>query len=427
MKKKLLLALFCCNCLIAAAQTIVVDTVSMGKEYVNQVWYSLSDDEKGAQAKNNWDLGFRTIAGKTPSILVNHSGGSITSVTFWKYPKAARKGWKTVDTAGLSKWPAQYNAETEWLGALGRYKDPTDSYDYGWGIKDVGTDYIIGDSIYIIKTQAGNFKKLLIDKLGGSVYTFTYANLDGTDSTTSALPMIAYSNKNFGYFSLDKKMPVDREPAAADWDLVFGQYATADLAATSGVQGYLVTGALANEGVSIVRAKVFPAARATYKTYSGATFSEDINTIGYKWKSLAGVVNDSFVYFVRRKNGEIWKVNFTGWTNGLSGNGNSVFTKERLATASINENAKTNLRLALSPNPAAYGQQINLVYDIKMALKTAIVTLTDLSGRVIKTDNLAKTPGMHVYSLEANIMPAGMYFVTVIADNESVHQQLIIQ
>lgn len=420
MKKQLLLAAFGCAAFASTAQT-VTDTVIMGSGYANQIWYSLPHDEMATQPKNNWDLAFRTSGSMGSSIMVNHSGGG----TIWVYPNAAIAGWKTVDTTGLSTWTPQYNMETEWTGALGRYANPSDAFDLGWGIYDMGTHYVTGDSIYIVKTQTGAYKKLIIDRLASSTYTFTYANLDGSDSTTSSLSKGTYSDKNFGYFNLDTKTVIDREPATTDWDLVFGQYATGDYT-SMGIDGYTVTGVLVNDTISVAKAIVDPVIRNTYNSYASLTFGNKINGMGYTWKSTSGAIKDSNVYFVRRNNGDIWKINFTGWISGVSGNGSAIFTKEQLSGTSIVTTSKTNTTLALSPNPARNGENVSIVYHFDQNVKSAIAQVYDITGRMVLSLQLDNTHGIHAYTFNNNFS-AGTYIVSIIADNEMKQQKLLVQ
>lgn len=422
MKKQLLLSAFSIAALTATAQTVITDTVIMGAGYANQIWYSLPGDEVGTQPKNNWDIAFRASGGMSSDIMVNHSGGGMV----WAYPKANKTGWATVDTTGLSTWVGQYNSETEWTGALGRYANPTDAFDLGWGVYDMGTHYVNGDSIYIVKTQTGKFKKLIIDRLASGTYTFTYANLNGTDSTTSTLSKSAYSLKNYGYFNLDTKAAVNREPLTEDWDMVFGQYSSGDYA-SMGFDGYTVTGVLVNDTLRVAKAVVDPTTRATYNAYSALTFSDNINGLGYNWKSTSGVIKDSNVYFIRRNNGDIWKLNFTGWISGVSGNGSTIFTKQRLFSTSITEKATSNTTLALSPNPATNGQNVSIVYNFDASLNTAVANVYDMTGRVALTQQLETTKGLHAYTFNSSNLIAGTYIISVVADGQATHQKFIVQ
>jgi hypothetical protein len=425
MKKQILFAAaLACAALNSKAQ-VVLDTVSLGAGYANQIWYSLPADEQGAQAKNNWDIAFRTSGTMGSSIMVNHSNGG----TLWVYPKADKSGWATVDTNGLSTWTGQYNAETEWTGALGRYANTSDPFDLGWGIYDMGTHYVLGDSMYIIKTQTGKFKKLIIDRLASGTYTFTYANLNGTDSTTSTLSKSAYSSKNFGYFNLDTKTSLDREPASDKWDLVFGQYSTGDYAAM-GMAGYTVTGILVNDTLEVAKVKVDPTVRAAYNAYSAHTFSEDINGIGYNWKTYDGAtssykLNDSSIYFVRRNNGDIWKLIMTGF---VSGTGSMMFSKEKIYTeTSINEKAANNTTLVLSPNPASYGQQVQIVYHFDEKASSAILNICDLMGRNLFTKNIENGVGLHTETFQTTNLASGTYLISIQTEASKAVQKFIVQ
>lgn len=425
MKKQLLFAAaITCVALNSTAQ-VATDTVIMGSGYANQIWYSLPDDEQGSQAKNNWDLAFRTSGTMGSSIMVNHSNGG----TLWVYPKADKSGWASADTSGLNTWTPQYNSETEWTGALGNYVNSSDPFDLGWGVYDMGTHYVLGDSLYIIKTQSGSFKKLIIDRLASGTYTFTYANLNGTDSTTSTLSKSAYGSKNFGYFNLNTKTSVDREPATDKWDLVFGQYSTGDYA-SMGMAGYTVTGVLVNDTIQVAKAKVDPSVRASYNAYSTHSFSQSINGIGYNWKTYDGAtmsykLNDSSIYFVRRNNGDIWKLIMTGFAGST---GSSMFSKEKIFTAtSINEQQFNTTTVVISPNPASYGQQVNVVYYLETKASTAVLQVYDLTGRIMLTKKIEQSAGLHTEALSTEHLVSGSYLLSIQTDASRITQNFIVQ
>lgn len=425
MKKQILFAAAITFAAVQSKAQVVLDTVSLGAGYANQIWYSLPDDEQGSQAKNNWDLAFRTSGSMGSSIMVNHSNGG----TLWVYPKADKSGWASPDTNGLSTWTPQYNSETEWTGALGNYANTSDPFDLGWGLYDMGTHYVLGDSMYIIKTQTGAFKKLIIDRLASGTYTFTYANLNGSDSTTSTLSKSAYSNKNFGYFNLNTKTSVDREPATDKWDLVFGQYSTGDYAGM-GMAGYTVTGVLLNDTLQVAKAKVDPGVRASYNAYSTHSFSQAINGIGYNWKTYDGAsmsykLNDSSIYFVRRNNGDIWKLIMTGFA---SSTGSSMFSKEKIYTATtIKEQQSQNITVVISPNPASYAQQVNVVYYLETKASIAVLQVYDLTGRNMLTKKIEQSAGLHTEALNTEHLVSGSYLLSIRTDESRVTQKFIVQ
>ena len=417
MKKAILTSLLAATCMSAGAQ-VITDTVSTGATYVNQVWYSLSADEQGNAPKNNWDLAF-DVSGFGATILIN----SITGTTLYNYPKADLSGWATVDTTGLSTWTARWNAETSWAyGAMGNYADPANAYDLDWGTYNLTTHVVTGDSIYIIKLANGAYKKLAIESLSGSVYNFKYADLDGSNAHTATLDKSAYSGKNFGYYSIQSNAALNREPLAANWDLLFTQY-------TAFIPGpYTVTGILTNNNVAVAKC-INIANVATYTDWASATFSTNINAIGYNWKTFTGMayeIQDSTVYFVKTATGDIWKMILTGFSG--SSTGSFMFSKEKLYTQTgIQEAAgTTKASMALYPNPAV-GTNVSVIYSLPTTATTATLTVSDMAGRTVSETTLLAQQGLQQYQLPASSLKAGSYIINLHTGNSSVQQKLIVQ
>lgn len=413
MKKQLLAGVFALAILDAHAQ-VVNDTVVTGASYANQVWYSLENDNQGTSPKNNWDLGF-AASGFGASIIINSPVG----VRLWNYPNADASGWATVDTAGLSTWEQRWNSDTSWaLGAMGRYADPTNDFDMDWGIYNMTTHVVTGDSIYIIKGVDGNYRKLMIESLTSGTYTFKYADLDGSNPHTGTLAKSAYSAKNFGYYSLQTNAALDREPVSTSWDLTFCQY-------TGFVpSAYTVTGVLHNAGVQVAKCADL-ADKATFVAYGSATYKSEINTIGYNWKRFTGsvfAVQDSLVYFVKPANGDIWKVIFTGFA---SADGSFAFSKEKLyaAVSAVDNTTLSTTSFAVYPNPSR-GGNINLIYSFGKKVANAFVLVTDMAGRVVMTDKIAVESGLQQYVLPSGTLPTGAYVVTINGDGVLVSQKL---
>lgn len=417
MKKQLLAGAITIMALSANAQ-VINDTVYVGAGYANNVWYSMSADNQGSAPKNNWDIAF-DASGFGSTVLIN----SVAGVMLWNYPNADASGWASVDTTGLHTWPARYNSDTAWeLGAMGRYADPSNDLDLDWGLYNMTTHVITGDSLYIIKLTDGSYKKLMIESLSGGVYTFKYANLDGSGAQNPTLAKSAYTGKNFGYYSLATNTAVDREPATANWDLFFGQYTTFIPSA------YGVTGILQNKGVRVAKCTEVHD-KATFVAYSTATFKTAINTIGYNWKSFNGTtydIKDSVVFFVEPANGEIWKMILTGF--GGSANGGMMFSKEKLFTpppAGVEGVNPQFVSLALYPNPASSGN-VNIIYGLPTAVATATVTITDITGRVVHVAALETTADLHQYQLNTASMQKGLYLVSINAGSYIAQQKLLI-
>lgn len=417
MKKLVLISALGLATMNAYAQ--VNDSVITGAGYASQVWYSLSNDEQATAPKNEWDIAF-DVKGLTSSIHIN----SVSGVTLWGYPKSDISGWSSVDTNGLSSWEKRYNSDTSWaLGAMGRYADPTDFTDLDWGIYDMSTHIVNGDSLYIIRLTDSSYRKLAIEKLAGGTFTFKYADLDGSNSHTATIVKSSFTGKNFAYYSIvnDAALPAGREPDATDWDLLFTQYTTFLPAP------YTVTGVLHNRGVAVAEAGGL-ADKNTYVNYGVHNFESAINTIGYDWKTYSGgsyVIKDSLAYFVKAVDGGIWKVIFTGFA---SGNGKSVFSKQQLVASGIgNLDNRFTASMALYPNPlkAADGEA-TVIYNFEKGFKNAELMICDLSGRIIHKDVLLNKAGLHQYRLHKQLIP-GTYIISVNTDEGGIRQKLIVQ
>ncbi len=416
MKKIILQSLIVFATINVTNAQVVTDTVSLGASYANQKWYSLQNDEQGTAPKSNWDIAF-DCSGFGSSVYINSAIGTL----LWKYPTADTSGWSTLDTTGLSTWPKLYNSDTSWtFGAFEQGINFSNPYDIGWGIYSAITHYVTGDSLFVIKLASGAYKKIWIQLLASSVYTFRYANLDGTSDTTVSLAKSGYTGKNFGYYSLQTNSALDREPLSADWDLIFTQY-TAFIPTP-----YTVSGILHNNGVTV--AHVEPIANpVAYVNWSAHTYSTAINEIGYDWKTYSGVwtLDDSLVYFVKTNAGDVWKIIPTGF--GGSSNGNYIFSKEKLSAVGIkDETGNTNAILSVYPNPSS-GGSTTIIYDFENTVSSAMLNVYDLSGKNIYSEKLKNDIGLHTYNLNTSAFNNGMYFVTLEFEGKRIQQKLIVQ
>ncbi len=414
--KKIIFTLFSLFTLFAS-HAQVTDTVSLGAGYANQVWYSLPNDEQGSSPKNNWDLAF-AISGFSSSIHINSANG----INLWVYPNGDITAWATVDTTGLSTWAKLYNTDTSWAwGAFDVNANPADPFDMGWGIYNMATHVVNGDSLYIIKLANSEYKKLSIESLANGAYTFRFANLNGTGDSTVTITKTDYAGKNFAYYSIQNLNALNREPATDDWDILFTQYTTFIPAA------YTVTGVLHNDGVSVAQADAVANA-ATYTNWGAHTFNAEINELGYDWKSFNGAgydTKDSLVYFVMQKNGTIWKMIFTGFTG--SGTGSFMFSKEMLAAPTAATDIKNNnlTNVALYPNPAT-GNEVSVIFKSAKQNANATIIAYDLTGKICYTEKVNTTNGLQVHKIDVSSFKTGMYVVMVDIEGSKKTQKLVI-
>jgi hypothetical protein len=421
--RKLILALSSILTLhTAAVAQQVSDMVSIGTGYPNQTWYSLENDEKGSIAINTWDIAFN-LRDLEASVRIN----AATGVALWGYPKANKTGWATVDTNGLSTWPERYNSDSSWSwGAMGNYIDPSNPWDVDWGIYDINTHEIYGDSLYIIKLGNGDYKKLMIVSLIKGNFIFKYANLDGSNEQSVTIKKTDYADKNFAYYSIKNATALNPEPNNDEWDLLFTRYQT--IYEDLGNFPYVLTGVLSNKGVTVAECREI-ADPANYKNWQAHGYETPIDEIGSDWKvydmqSSSYEIEDSLVYFVKTQDEAVWQLIFTDF---VPTGGEFHFLKQKLAAAHINDaNGKNSATIALAPNPAS-GNHVNLVYNFSAAQTTATVYVCDMAGRIVHTAPLEKVAGFHQYIIPTGNLTAGTYMVAVDADNGRANQKLIVQ
>lgn len=390
----------------ATAQTIITDTVSLGAGYGNQVWYSLQNDNQGSAPKNNWDLAFDCTAYGT-AIHIN----SVTGTQLWLYPSGDTTAWANVDTTGITGWTPRYNSDTSWVnGALNLF--PASAFDLGWGIYNPVTHIVTGDSLFIIKLSDGSYRKLWIQQLGSGIYTVRTASLNNTNDAVFSIDKLPYSAKNFVYYSLQTNAIVDREPASANWDLLFTQYTT--FIPTP----YTVAGVLHNYGTTSAELHQVD---ITTASHGSAIFGNAINGIGYDWKQFAQngwVIEDSLVYFVQTQSGDIWKLVFTGF--GGSANGNFIFTKELVSATAVNNNQQVQPAASLWPNPAQ--NQFTLMLGV--AAENVEVEIFDQTGRIV--DSVKSTAFTQLMQFETENWTPGLYHVRIVSHNSVETLRIII-
>lgn len=414
--KKILLTSFALAAWANTNAQVITDTVATGASYANQVWYSLENDNQGTAPKNNWDLAFDVSAYGT-SIHAN----TVIGTKVWTYPLGDTAAWSTVDISDIANWPQQYNSETSWqMGALDAGMDMSNQFDLGWGVYNMNTHIVSGDSIFVIQLSNGDYKKLVINNVAGGAFNFTYANIDGSNEQVQSLVKSDYTGKNFGYFSLSANATLDREPISANWDLLFTQY-------TGFVPtAYTVTGVLANNGVSIAEVTGV-SDPSTFVEYASQNFETEINIIGYDWKSFNGSaydIADDLVYFVSTAAGDIWKVVFTGFKG--SSTGEFIFTKEKMSGAGIVEAEKAGFNFVAYPNPTVNGST-TIAYTLDHVTEAGSMEIYSLSGELINAETLNTTAGIHTQTVNTTSFNYGVYIIKLTFDGVTTQQRLIVQ
>ncbi|MEO0044249.1 MAG: hypothetical protein RL329_3697 [Bacteroidota bacterium] len=397
-------------------QAQVLDTISLGASYANQVWYNLQTDAEYRAPKSNWDLAFSVLK-PDAAIWVNPTINLYRS----KKPAAAWAG--ALDTIGFSLASIQHNSDTSWtLGAFNATSNG--QFDYGWGSYNIATHNLTGDSIYIMKYPDGTFKKILIEKLAyDTSYFFKYANLDGTNEKSVELKKATYGAKNFGYYSLTTNSASDREPLRADWDLTAWQYRSLIPDMSGVMTPYTLTGIMQNRGVTVAKVR----RDLSNDTWNNLNYKTAMSTIGADWKAFTNGVwtlADSTAYFVKLRNGRIYKMVFTGF--GGSANGNMVFTRKYLLGTSVQDVKNGTQALAVYPNPAADGD-VQIVYDLGNYVGNAQLQLMDITGRSIWSEKIVGNETLNVAQIPQLNLSAGIYLVQLTYNGKQMTQKIVIR
>ena len=393
------------------------DSVMIGAGYSDHVWYSLETGEVARSAKDRWDFAF-SVSGFGSSILLNH----LNDNKLYVYPNGDTASWTTLDTNGISTWSQLYNSDTSWnYGAFNANTDRDNDFDLGWGVYNMITHQVVGDSLFVLQ-QGNAFKKIWIKGLAGGVYTVKLANLDGSQEVDVAINKADYGQRNFVYYSVSANEIRNLEPLNDAWDLKFTQYTTI----IPSFGGYPASGVLQNGNVTTAQVSEV-GDPLNFDDHERQEFSTEINTIGHDWKSFDFATNqwsidDSTVYFVRARNGALWRLVFTDF--GGSATGKYVFQKELIEEASElpqGVEAPSKASLQIYPNPSNQGWA-NLLYASNAPVQ---LTIHDLQGRVVySAQQGAAVLGQIQLSTQA--WSAGMYIVRMESSGATQTQKLII-
>jgi hypothetical protein len=336
----------------------------------------------------------------------------------YNYPTGDTSHWSSVDTAGISGWKKYYNSDSLW--SMGAFNQTSSGMtDLGWGNYSFITHYVTADSLFVVKLPSGSYKKLWIDRLQSSTYYFKYADLDGSNEVVDTIKKSDYTNKSFGYYSIQNGTEIDREPDNTSWDLLFTKYGQA----VTPTYYMGVSGVLVNKDVSVN--KVSGVHYQDADTLS-TQFSGSMTSIGYNWKSLnyatyQYAAEDSLTYFVKSKAGDLWKIAFEGF--GGSSNGNYAFTKEKILNSQSIKSINI-LDVSTFPNPAT--DFLNIVLH-QTDNEDINVTVFNMSGALVFSKNFSGTQGINNLQLSVGEYSKGLYLVNVESQRASVQTKFVVK
>lgn len=405
-------------CLAISANAQEEVTVTTAPNNAMQTWYSLQNGVVDSKPLAEWDIAFE-ITGITGSIQVNTAKG----VQVYKAPFAISQ-WADIDTTGLAaSWPAQHNSETDWSSGALNQGLTANPFDLGWGIYNMVTHNVTGDSCFVVKLANGQWKKLRIDGYasGTDQYTWTWADLDGQDQQSNTLVRSNFAGKNFGYVSLEANTVFDWEPATDTWDLLFTRYIS--FVQVPFPAWYAVAGVFQNRAIEVQRVDgVDP----SFSDWAAGSFSPAKNGIGADWKiynqqTFQWEYATDRVHFVKDRDGNVWKLIFTAYGGGATGD--MTFTQELLSLASVQELGQP-VHFSAFPNPVSDGR-VNIL--LEAPARALDMLLFDANGRQVRAERIAGADGLQLRNLDVSGLAAGLYTLRLMGEGVHASTRIIIQ
>ena len=206
------------------------------------------------------------------------------------------------------------------------------------------------------------------------------------------------------------------EPPSTSWDIVFRRYSA--YLAQAGIY-YPLTGVLSNDSVEVAEVKGEHVDSVDIESTMGLEYSNNISTIGYDWYTQSLQTIDSLVYFVKSRDGNIYKLVFTGY-GGMS-TGNIYFNITEQAATAIDE--RSNIQnWTTYPNPAE--NVINTIFTLKEDSDVEI-NIHDQAGRVVKKSNYFASQGINNVRLNTDDLAPGYYLLSVTENGRSLTTKFV--
>ena len=410
MKKILHIAAFIATGLVATAQETV--SLSMGAGYANEVYVKLADETQATFAAESWDVAFLRNSAQNIGIRVNDG----TGIQVFEAANDPAE-WNNIDVTNEASWTPLYNDDTNWdNGAFMQ-----GSASYGWGEYNPATHHVEGTIIFVLKYADGTYRKFINEDFFGG-YTFKFATWDGSawvNETTTTVDNDDNPNNRYNYYSLENNEAVVAEPAVTEWDMVFRKYVTELQANTM----YNVTGVLHNPTVTVAQNEE-PTGEADP---TNVTYSEEINTIGYDWKSFDGsgyIVNSDMAYYVKYDENTVYRLVFTSFEGASTGNIDLEY--QDVSSLLGFEEVAEDVSFGMYPNPTTNGQ-VSIVYDVAntVSAKNKIEVFA-INGAKVYSETMSTTSGFYNKTLDLSSLQSGMYMVTFTAGKNSVTKKLIL-
>lgn len=290
------------------------ETIMLGDDYNNQVFYSLIDtSEVSNNSYKDWSLGF--YCGADASYIRLNAAANMWVI------KTNSADFNAPFNNLYSESDKRFDGTNDIRNhlALDLTMSPTASSDTVFNPAEV---YLIHPGIDAEGNEIGSYKKFMFIGMYYDSYVIRYANLDGSDAHQVVIPK--NTNLNFVCFSFTSNSIVDIEPDKATWDILFTRYTdtvyTTDL--SDFLVGYAVTGAYLNpNGVSAYLEEAITYEELNMTNIDISRLSEDINAIGHEWKQFSDqyYIFKNKSYVISDREGRLFKLRFLSFYDDQTG------------------------------------------------------------------------------------------------------------
>lgn len=408
--------------------TTIQDSAVAGKGNANQVWYSLKNGTVKTTAVADWDLAFKT-ASRDAGIFINEGKG----LMLWNVLGTTDEDFgNPVDTTGLAedvngaKFLQWHNSVYTWtIGAFNRGLDGFQNEgDYGCLLYHKATHTLTGTTVFVIKLADGSYKKIYIESLEGSNFTFVYSDLDGTNEETVVLNRVEHNDKLFAYFAFEGKTILDIEPPHLDWDMVFGSYEGLTPDQDNNLVYYPLSGVRTNEGVYVAEVETDNPLTADVPVINEMNYTDSITAIGSDWKSFNNTtfqyeIDNHRAYFVTRSdtdvaNADVYRVIFTGYSG--SSEGKYIFDPK---PTSVLEAPRSTAKVG--KNILSAGETVKINMNGEYAEGRLSVYMSN--GRTVYAANVSGTN----FEIPTFGLSTGMYFISLNVNGKVITGKFIIK
>jgi hypothetical protein len=408
MKKLLLSAILLATSLMYAQETV---NISMGAGYTNEVYYKLDSQAETIFTASSWDIAFLRNSNVNVGVRVNDGIG----INVYQVANTPA-GYNTVNVTDQSNWTELTNSDTSWN--QGAFMNA--SATYGFGEYNPITNTVEGSIVFVLEYSDGTFRKFFIESYFGA-YDFKYATWDGAAwslDTNSTVANTTNPENIYNYYSLQNGEEVVAEPAEEDWDFVFRKYTT--FLDPPG-QFYNVTGVLHNPNVTVAQNEETGPANP-----NGLTYLEEMNTIGFDWKSFTGAweIDSDQKYYVKYNDNSVYRLYFTDFEGTSSGN--LTFEFEDVSGLLGFESITENVSFGMFPNPSSDGRLTILYENLATTSATNTIRIFAMSGAEVFTAKFSNNSGLFNKTLDLSSLQSGIYMVAFKSGDTTVTKKLIL-